>query len=50
MRCLFKQTPTIKLKPLSQDKKDQTLLKEIGGSWYMEKLQRDYYHLDTEAT
>ena len=34
---LFKHIPTMKSKPLSQDKMHQFLLKYIGGSWYMEK-------------
>ena len=37
MKKLFKKIPTMKSKPLSQDKKHQKLLTEIGGGWYMEK-------------
>ena len=31
---LFKQIPTMKSKPLSQDKNHQLILTYIGGSWY----------------
>ena len=45
MKNIFQKIPTIKLKPLSQGKKLQKLMTEIGGGWYMEKLLRDYHHL-----
>ena len=37
---MFKQIPTIKSKPLSQDKKHQKLLTKIDGGWYMEKITK----------
>ena len=33
IKKLFKQIPTMKSKSLSQDKKYQKLLTEIGGGW-----------------
>ena len=45
MKKIFQKIPTIKSKPLSQGKKIQKLMTEIGGGWYMEKLLRDYHHL-----
>ena len=35
MKKLFKQIPTMKSKQLSQNKKHQKILTEIGGGWYM---------------
>ena len=36
---LFKEISTMKSKLISQDKKDQLLLTDIGGSWYIKKLR-----------
>ena len=41
---LFKQIPTMKSRPLSQYKKHQFLLTDVGSSWYMKKLVRSYHH------
>ena len=46
---LFKQIPTKKSKPLSQDKKHQFLLTNIGVSWYTKKRVRRNHHLKSEA-
>ena len=37
MKEMFKQIPTMITKPLSQQKKVQKLMIEIGGGWYMGK-------------
>ena len=36
MTCFFKQIPTMKSKPLSQDK-EHLIFTDIGCAWYMEK-------------
>ena len=38
MKKLFKQIPTMKSKPISHDKKDQLLLTDIGGAYYLTHL------------
>ena len=38
---LFKQIPTTKSKPLSQDRKHQLLLTDIGGVWNMKKISNN---------
>ena len=40
MNNMFQKTPTIKSEPLSQGKKIQKLLTEIGGGWYMKKMTK----------
>ena len=37
---LFKQKPTMKYKPLSQDTKRQLLFTDIGSAWYMKKISK----------
>ena len=41
MIYLFKQMPTMKSKPLSQDKNHQLILTDIGGLWYMKKMSKN---------
>ena len=38
---LFKKIPTTKSKPLSQDRKHQLLLTDIGGVWNMKKISNN---------
>ena len=49
MQILFKQTPTMKSKPLSHDKKHNKLLTYIGGEWYTKKILRHYHHVENRS-
>ena len=44
MAEMFKQIPITVIKSLSSKQKVQTLITQIGGIWYMEKVLRDYHH------
>ena len=45
MKKLFKKIPTMKSKPLSQDKKHQLLFNDIGGACYLTHLEAWEYFL-----
>ena len=45
MKKLLKKTPTMKSKPLSQDKKHQLLFNDIGGACYLTHLAAWEYFL-----
>ena len=47
MKFLFKQIPNMNSKPLSHDKKDQLILTDIGGEWYLTHLAAwDYFFVN----
>ena len=44
MEEMFKQIPQNVEKALTSREKNQKLMTDIGGGWYLKNVKRDYHH------